>query len=198
MERVAIKPLPRPLPGRRFTLAAAASLAVFLAVAARWGWTRGAWFSVGFHVGGDHLSLFGWRDGVSFARVRGERPDDPVEWWVFQPKDSKRHYLVILRNAWSKSGVGWSASGGGAIFIPGEYSFSRGTKWSEAAGLLVRWWVPLAASALLPAAWAVRIALLRRRASTRAARRVAGHCVGCGYDLRASPARCPECGVKAE
>ena len=45
-------------------------------------------------------------------------------------------------------------------------------------------------TALPPAAWLTRRLLSRRRA-----RRMAGLCPGCGYDLRATPGRCPECGV---
>ena len=48
-------------------------------------------------------------------------------------------------------------------------------------------WALVAASSLLPLAWLVR-RLRRARLSSR------GLCESCGYDLRASPERCPECG----
>ena len=59
--------------------------------------------------------------------------------------------------------------------------------------LTVDSWVLALATATLPAAWAwprVRRTLLARR-------RRAGTCARCGYDLRATPGRCPECGAAA-
>jgi hypothetical protein len=52
-------------------------------------------------------------------------------------------------------------------------------------------YVPVAA---LTAAWRWR----RERSRLRTSRRAAGRCVRCGYDLRATQARCPECGAVAE
>jgi hypothetical protein len=58
-------------------------------------------------------------------------------------------------------------------------------------GVVFPAWLPFAATLILPAARAVLAwRPMRRRRLIRA-----GLCVRCGYDLRASPDRCPECGA---
>ncbi len=52
----------------------------------------------------------------------------------------------------------------------------------------VPWWSATVILSIWPAVW------VRRRWLTRL-RRVAGLCPACGYDLRATPDRCPECGT---
>ena len=54
----------------------------------------------------------------------------------------------------------------------------------------VPWWVVVACSAAPPAVWLARH--LRQRG-----RRGSGLCPRCGYDLRGTPDRCPECGTQA-
>ena len=57
-------------------------------------------------------------------------------------------------------------------------------------GVAIHWaWIFLLASAY-PLAYEIRRYTVRRRRFREQ------HCVGCGYDLRATPGRCPECGLR--
>jgi hypothetical protein len=62
-----------------------------------------------------------------------------------------------------------------------------GSPWSSFE-FSVPWWPLIALSMVLPGWWFVR-----RRQQRRMAR--LGLCPNCGYDLRATPGRCPECGT---
>src|SRR5262245_13435708 len=56
--------------------------------------------------------------------------------------------------------------------------------------LTVRPWLPMALLAVMPG-----LSLNQVRKARRVARQ--GLCPKCGYDLRATPKRCPECGTAA-
>ena len=73
-----------------------------------------------------------------------------------------------------------------------RYSFTAGTESGsgESWGFRMPYWFWLILLAAPPAIW------LRRHVRTRAQGRLArGLCGACGYDLRATPDRCPECGA---
>src|SRR5688572_20768633 len=59
--------------------------------------------------------------------------------------------------------------------------------WDAVGELIVPLWVPMVMSSVLPVVW-VRMSF-HRRISRK------GFCPSCGYDLRATPEQCPECGT---
>jgi hypothetical protein len=59
----------------------------------------------------------------------------------------------------------------------------------EVRTVLVPYWIPAMVTAVLPARAAAKLAVRRRR-------RRLNRCTRCGYDLRASEGRCPECGTE--
>jgi hypothetical protein len=69
---------------------------------------------------------------------------------------------------------------------PGPYPYRAVALWNVRAA--VPWWFLMLVFAVAPARW------VRRWRRERGAGMV-GRCRGCGYDLRATPERCPECGL---
>lgn len=60
-------------------------------------------------------------------------------------------------------------------------------------GSIVPAWAVVLTQLVLPGAWIIRHLYRRRR---RALVEASGRCHVCGYDLRATPERCPECGTE--
>jgi hypothetical protein len=170
-----------------FLLAAAASLVLCLAAAGAWGLSYAAAYSAGRWVGDGvtgcvvsrgTLGLFDRRGNLVPATTPAATPR-----WEFdgEPPTDLCDVVPLM-------------SGGTRRAVAGFYA-GRGSVYGLSFTLaLAPLWSVVAAFAVLPLSAAVSIVRRRRRAR----RAAAGLCPACGYDLRATPDRCPECGRAAE
>jgi hypothetical protein len=138
----------------------------------------------------DYYTVASGAGGFAFAGWRGV---DSPQW----------RYELVREEGLTRLSYGSPTYAGMRTQPPGDGLPARlGFDWSYATGpnsrssrqswsLVSPWWVPCAASAVLPAFRLVQHARARRRD-----RRIRGNlCADCGYDLRSSPGRCPECGA---
>ena len=84
------------------------------------------------------------------------------------------------QSQWRRWGFQWT-----------RHTLTAPDSWAIQRSIVAPYWVVALATLVLPA-FRLRRRLLLRRASRRAR---SGLCPACGYDLRATPDRCPECGT---
>lgn len=181
---------------RRRAYAVSAVVSAALAATVAVFWVRSyamvdAWAMVGADRGYTQVpSERGW----IHWRTAPDSPWDAVSWTWMTKKRNGTFFMIgpgSTQPAWEQTEVVgnpglWGlevVSFGGPRFYGRAFAVPH-------AGLVV-------VAAVLPALWLVtclRRRLIRHRQQRRQA---AARCARCGYDLRASPTRCPECGTAA-
>jgi len=141
-------------------------------------------------------------DGFSFCRERkftiASRPM-AIEFAVtskladarqkeFLPYSYFRSASDEYKAEYDRFGFGWKLRRWVSFYHPVGDEPSRTDELYRERVIFVPWWLLLLLSSVLPVA-----TLLRN--SRRKARVANGCCRACGYDLRATPERCPECGA---
>lgn len=117
------------------------------------------------------------RDDAPYDEIDGKRQPQTdglvKESWGLGSASAHAIYAIRPRNG---AGFGW-----------GTHAWEKYGRYREWR-LIFPLWLPTLLTAVLPTIWIVQRVKHKRR-------QVSGRCIKCGYDLRASKERCPECGT---
>ena len=163
---------------RRFAAIAFLALAIPLLIALATFWTRSlfVWDSVFFETADRAHMLESSRGRIGWCDVRQRWGTSGVNWGSYRVEGKGGTILddAIVRDNSVRAWGGFVVS-------------TRGTQFASRTVAAPYWFLTLVIGT--PAALVWRVGRRRRLRITR------GQCERCGYDLRATPERCPECGA---
>jgi hypothetical protein len=171
--RVTMPPVKRLLL-RLLSLASVFAAAVFLAAGVRSFWRNDSLFMERGELGYFVASA---RGRVGVVEVPGRWGTNRLNWASYELTKKDPAVLVSISRSDDTKDLLIMLSGRGRL-----------NPFGQARWFAIPWAVPFVACAIAPTLVLAR-RLRRRRRSTR------GLCVACGYDTRATPDRCPECGA---
>jgi hypothetical protein len=174
-----------------FNVAVVCSLVLFLAVS--WLFSRTWWYDDGF--------VYDYKLGREvILRTHGRRLllCRYVVSGGFRPEQSGFHHAATLPGdyAWPTEVMPRLPTNFDTIFPDTQWAFAGVLYQSgnenpnlKVSALFIPLWYPLVLTSLLPLVWLG--SFIRRKHALKV-----GCCLRCGYDLRATPDRCPECGTQ--
>jgi hypothetical protein len=185
---------PRPLPTGRLLLNAATLALLLATVAAGVLWRRSATVvdELTFCTQDSRCWLSSFQDGIELTRIKGWQRRCEIQYGAFRVGEAPLEFWYPGSEV-RTTGAYWRGfrhAAGTVTFTPvKEAGFTRGPlhfdRWKAPGWSLVIVAGTLPLLRLLSAVWR-RVRRRRRLAS--------GCCSTCGYDLRASAGKCPECG----
>jgi hypothetical protein len=137
---------------------------------------------------------------VQLPEPPARRPSSSVSEWTATPASQSQYPIDAPCHALHDKAPAWAKPLARLRLAysredkqdPNRGDWPRGSITSSHRAASAPYWLPVAASLAWPA---VRFARRATRARIGHQRRRAGLCANCGYDLRSSAGRCPECGA---